>query len=98
MLLFIKQSVSDNFQNCRNKLFIIGKVLPLILSTIETLKPIGCALLASVAIKLLIPEIKNPYSITLLILLLILSIKTKKSPIFYIVISAIFSILTLFIK
>ena len=69
-----------------------------ILSAIETLKPIGCALLASVAIKLLIPEIKNPYSIILLLLLLILSIKGKKSPIFYILISAIFSISISFIQ
>ncbi|MBR2430757.1 chromate transporter [bacterium] len=64
-------------------------------SIIETLKPIGCALLVAVAIKLLSNEIKNPTSLALLFILILISWKTKKSPLFCIVISAIFGILTL---
>jgi len=64
-------------------------------SIIETLKPIGCALLVAVAIKLLSNEIKNPTSLALLFILILISWKTKRSPLFCIVISAIFGILTL---
>ena len=58
-------------------------------SIIETLKPISCALLSSVAIGLLKPTIQDIKAMILLGLLLILSWKTKKTPIFYILISAI---------
>ena len=58
-------------------------------SLIETLKPISCALLTSVAVGLLRPEIKDIKSMILLGVLLILSWKTKKDPLFYILISAI---------
>ena len=62
-------------------------------SIIETLKPISCALLASVAIGLLKPEIQDLKAMILLALLLLLSWKTKKDPIFYIFISAIVGVL-----
>ena len=56
---------------------------------IETLKPISCALLTSVAIGLLKPEIQDIKAMILLAILLLLSWKTKKDPLFYILISAI---------
>ena len=62
-------------------------------SIIETLKPISCALLASVAIGLLKPEIQDLKAMILLALLLLLSWKTKKDTIFYIFISAIVGVL-----
>ena len=58
-------------------------------SIITTLKPISCALLVSVAIGLLKPEIYDLKAMILLGLLLVLSWKSKKDPIFYILISAI---------
>ncbi len=58
-------------------------------SLISTLKPISCALLTSVAIGLIKPEIGNIKSLILLSVLLLLSIKSKKDPLFYILISAI---------
>lgn len=61
-------------------------------SAIETLKPISCALLISVSIGLIKPEIYNIKAMILLLLLLLLSWKSKKDPLFYIVISAIFGI------
>ena len=64
---------------------------------IETLKPISCALLASVAVGLLKPEINNIKSLILLAVSLILSKKSKKDPLFYILISAIFGIVVSFI-
>lgn len=56
---------------------------------IETLKPISCALLTTVAIGLLEPDIKDLKALILLSLLLILSWKTKKEPLFYILVSAL---------
>lgn len=58
-------------------------------SLIETLKPISCALLASVALGLLKPEITDVKAMILLGILLILSWKSKKDPLYYILISAI---------
>ena len=58
-------------------------------SIIETLKPISCALLTSVAIGLLKPEIHDIKAMILLSFLLILSWKSKKDPLFYILISAL---------
>jgi hypothetical protein len=66
-------------------------------SIIETLKPISCALLVSVAIGLIQPSINDLKSIGLLIFLLILSWRGKKDPLFYIIISGIIGILFLFI-
>ena len=54
---------------------------------IETLKPIGCALLVSVSIGLLKPQILDTKAMLLLALLLILSWRSKKDPIFYLFIS-----------
>ena len=62
-------------------------------SIIETLKPISCALLASVAIGLLKPEIVNIQSFMLLGLLLILSWNTKKDPIFYMLLGGLAGVL-----
>lgn len=62
-------------------------------SIIEALKPISCALLVSVAIGLIKPEINNIKSMILLGILLLLSWKTKKDPLFYISFSAIVGIL-----
>ena len=58
-------------------------------SLISTLKPISSALLTSVAIGLIKPEIGNIKGLILLSVLLLLSIKSKKDPLFYILISAI---------
>lgn len=57
-------------------------------SIIETLKPISCALLVSVAIGLLTPKIADLKEMLLLSLLLILSWKSKKDPVFYMFLSA----------
>ena len=61
-------------------------------SIIETLKPISCALLTSVALGLLRPEIKDLKAMILLGLLLIMSWNSKKDPIIYIILSAIVGI------
>ena len=52
-------------------------------AVIETLKPISCALLASVAVGLIKPEMQDVKSIVLLAVLLAFSWKSKKDPIFY---------------
>ena len=62
-------------------------------SMILTLKPICCALLVSVAIGLLKPEINDLRSISLLVFLLLLSWKSKKDPLFYIILSAFLGVL-----
>ena len=67
-------------------------------SAIETLKPVSCALLTSVAIGLLKPEIKDIKAMILLGVLLLLSWKSKRDPLYYILISAIFGVLLVFIK
>lgn len=65
-------------------------------STIEVLKPISCALLTSVAIGLLKPEVKDVKSMILLVVLLLLSLKSKKDPLFYILIAAVIGIIISF--
>ena len=60
---------------------------------IETLKPIGCALLTSVAIGLLHPQLTDLRAIILLAVLLLISFKSKKDPLFYILISGFVGIL-----
>lgn len=62
-------------------------------SVIETLKPISCALLTAVVIGLLEMELHDIKAIILLAFLLILSIKSKKEPLFYIMISALCGII-----
>ena len=56
-------------------------------SVIESLKPISCALLVSVALGLLKPELGNLKALFILFILLILSYKSKKNPIFYMIIA-----------
>ena len=56
-------------------------------SLLETLKPISCALLLSVTIGLLKPQITDIKAMILLAALLILSRKTKKDPLFYMLIA-----------
>lgn len=65
---------------------------------IATLKPISCALLTSVAIGLLKPTITDIKAMILLAFLLILSWKSKKDPLFYILISAIIGVITICVK
>lgn len=55
-------------------------------SVLCTLKPIGCALLTSVAFGLVNPD--DMKSLIILAVLLVMSIKSKKDPLFYIAISA----------
>lgn len=62
-------------------------------ATIEVLKPISCALLASVVVGLYNAEVKDLKFFLLLALLLILSWKSKKEPLFYIVIAGIIGII-----
>ena len=61
-------------------------------SIIATLKPISCALLTSVALGLLKPEIRDLKAMVLLGVLLLMSWNSKKDPIIYIVISALVGI------
>lgn len=65
-------------------------------STIETLKPISCALLTSVAIGLLKPEIRDVKAMILLAVLILISWKSKRDPLFYILISAVIGIIVTF--
>ena len=67
-------------------------------STIETLKPVSCALLASVAIGLLKPEIRDIKAMILLGVLILMSWKSKRDPLYYILISAIVGVLLVFVK
>ena len=60
---------------------------------IETLKPISCGLLTAVAIGLLKPEIKDIKAMILLAALLLLSWKSKKDPLFYILIAAFIGVI-----
>ncbi len=62
-------------------------------SLIATLKPISCALLVSVAIGLIKPELQDIKALILLAILLLLSWKSKKDPLFYILISAIIGVI-----
>lgn len=62
-------------------------------SIIETLKPVSCALLTSVAIGLLKPEIKDIKTMILLGVLILLSWKSKRDPLYYILISAVVGVL-----
>ena len=62
-------------------------------SIIETLKPISCALLTSVAIGLLKPEIKDLKAMMLLAFLLLTSWKSKKDPLFYIALAALVGVI-----
>ena len=66
-------------------------------SAIETLKPISCALLLSVSVGLLKPHIFEIKGMILLGILLLISWRSKKDPIFYMLLSGIAgALLTLF--
>ncbi len=65
-------------------------------SIIATLKPISCALLTSVAIGLLKPSIGDLKGMILLAILLLMSWKSKKDPLFYIAIAAVVGALLAF--
>lgn len=67
-------------------------------SIIETLKPISCALLTSVAIGLLKPEIGDIKAMILLAVLLLISWKSKKDPLFYIILSGIVGVIVALIS
>jgi chromate transporter len=67
-------------------------------SIIETLKPIGCALLLSVAIGIIQPEMNDIKAIILLVAMLVLSWKNKKEPLFYMLIGGIVGIINAFIQ
>ena len=56
---------------------------------ITTLKPISCALLTAVAIDLIKPTMSDIKALILLSVLLILSWKSKKDPLFYIIIAGL---------
>ena len=58
-------------------------------SVIQTLKPISCALLISVSLGLLKLEIYNLNSVILLAFLVLISLKSKKDPLIYILISGL---------
>lgn len=62
-------------------------------AVIEALKPISCALLTSVAIGLLKPSVNDIKAMILLAILLIISWKSKKDPLFYILIAAIVGVI-----
>ena len=62
-------------------------------SIIETLKPISCALLTAVAIGLLKPSLGDIKAMILLAVLLVISWKSKKDPLFYILISAVIGVI-----
>lgn len=66
-------------------------------STIETLKPVSCALLTSVAIGLLKPELKDVKAMILLAVLILISWKSKRDPLFYILISAVIGVFVTFV-
>lgn len=59
---------------------------------IETLKPVSCALLTAVAIGLLKPSVSDIKGMVLLAILLLISWKSKKDPLFYILIAGIIGV------
>ena len=65
-------------------------------SMIETLKPICCALLVSVSVGLLKPQITDIKALILLLFLLFISLKSKKSPLFYMAISGFIGVCVIF--
>lgn len=62
-------------------------------SLIATLKPISCALLTAVALGLLKPELHDTKGLILLGVLLIISWKSKKDPLFYILLAGVAGII-----
>lgn len=62
-------------------------------TVLETLRPIGCALLTSVAVGLIKPEIGDIKGLILLAILILFSLKSKKDPLFYMLIGGLAGIL-----
>lgn len=62
-------------------------------AVLETLKPISCALLASVSVGLIKPHIFDIKAIVLLVILILLSWKSKKDPLYYILIACLSGII-----
>ena len=58
-------------------------------SVIDSLKPISCALLISVSVGLIKPEINDFKAVILLIILILMSRKSKKEPLFYIIVAGL---------
>ena len=56
---------------------------------LETLKPVGCALLVYIALGMFKPFIFDVKALLLLAVLLLISLKSKKEPIVYMLISAV---------
>ena len=67
-------------------------------SLIQTLKPISCGLLTSVAIGLLKPEIHDLKALILIGALLIFSWKSERDPLFYILIAGVVGVVLVFLK
>ncbi len=67
-------------------------------SLLETLKPVCCALLVSVSVGLLKPQISDVKSMILLAFLLLISWKSKKSPLFYMVVAGIIGVCMTFLS
>lgn len=65
-------------------------------SIITTLKPISCALLTAVAVNMISPSVTDIKALALLGTLLLLSWKSKKDPLFYIVIAGLAGIILKF--
>jgi len=65
-------------------------------SLLETLKPISCALLLAVVVGLLKPHIYDIKSLILLLILILLSWKSKKDPVFYMLIAGLAGLLIKF--
>lgn len=65
-------------------------------AVVDSLKPISCALLTSVAIGLLTPSIKDIKAMLLLLVLLLISLNSKKSTIIYILISGLVGVILCF--
>ncbi len=64
---------------------------------LETLKPIGCALMTSVAVGLIKPELGDLKGLVLLFAFLLLSVKSKKGPLFYMLIGGLVGVVRVLI-
>lgn len=60
---------------------------------LDSLKPIGCALLTSVSVGLLKPQIFDIKAIVLLVVLLLFSWRSKKDPLFYLLIAGVVGVI-----
>ena len=59
---------------------------------IELLKPISCAMLASVGVSLVVSNVNNLAAAILLVVLMLISLRIKLDPIFYLGVSAVIGI------